>query len=173
MEDYCYKSSDKHASIGYCSHFKTFFSPPFFVICQKWKIQDTFFPLNGCPVLELLIWSECGLSGVQIGIPKFWHPPLVMSPVILHHWTTLWNRQQVVITVSKYMAFGLLKVSPVFLLCIKGVWRYCFFGHLLYSTFNYVHEAVAQSTRTLAALLLMAEMRKAVESDNILVRNQT
>lgn len=27
MEDYCYKSSDKHAAIGYCSHLKKFFSP--------------------------------------------------------------------------------------------------------------------------------------------------
>lgn len=74
MADCCYNSSDKHASIGYCSHlrFLLFFS--FLVICQKWKIQNTFFPLNGCPLLELLIWRECGLSGIRIRIPKFWHP---------------------------------------------------------------------------------------------------
>lgn len=50
MEDYCYESSDKHVSTGYCSRFKCF--SPLFVRSGKFK---THFSLNQCPVLELLI----------------------------------------------------------------------------------------------------------------------
>jgi len=95
MEDYCYKSSDKRASFGYCNFFSLF--------CYLSKVENSrhIFPLNGCPVLELLIWSECDLTGVQIEIPECWHPLLVMSSRTLHQWAMLWIRQRVMNVILK------------------------------------------------------------------------
>lgn len=62
---YCNKSSDKHASIHYCSHFKHFF----LLFVKSGKFKTHFFHWTSAQFWNSrFIWSECGLSDVQMGI---------------------------------------------------------------------------------------------------------
>lgn len=84
IADHCCISSDRQASIGYSSNF--FFS---FVICQKWKIEDTFFHWTSAQTGSLdSKWTQ------SVGCPKFWHPLFVVSPC--HDFSSLENVRRIV-----------------------------------------------------------------------------
>ncbi len=132
MEDYCYKSSDKCASIGYCSHFKPFFFLLLFVKSGKFKTHFSTerVPSFGTPDLKWMRSVRCPDRNSQFLTSSARH--------VSHDFTSLDN------AVSKDIAFGSLSFSPVLLLSLPFLLDMCC---TVPKHNKYMHWDVVQSCR--------------------------